>query len=46
MYLQDESEVRVVLYFLVANLDVLALFDGEPSKQRVQHWINILTYVF
>ena len=41
-YLQDESEPGAVLHLLVSNLDVLALLDGQPSQQGVQHWVHTL----
>ena len=44
-YLQDQSELGVVLHLLVPNLDVLALLDGQPSQQGIQHWVHILSNV-
>lgn len=30
--LQYESKVRVVLHFLISNLDIFTLLDSKPSK--------------
>ena len=43
--LNDHPEARVVLGFLVPNLDVAALLDSEPTKKVVQNRVNVLTNV-
>ena len=44
--LNDHPEARVVLRFLVPDLDVAAFLDGQPAKKVIQNGVNILTNVF
>ena len=44
--LNDHPEARVVLRFLVPNLDVAAFLDGQPTEKVVQNGIDVLTDVF